>query len=241
MRAAGRIAATVLQTLATAVKPGVTTYELDQLAEREIRALGGKPSFKGLYSFPACICASINDEIVHGVPSKKRALRDGDIVKLDVGVMVDGYHSDHAISVGVGSPPPEVTRLMEVTRAALAAGIAAAQPGNRVRDISHAIETSITAAGPYGIVRQYVGHGLGRSMHEEPQVPNYVDPKQPVNTILKPGLVIAIEPMVNLGTWETYQKHGDKWTIFTADGKPSAHFEHTVAVTETGPEILTLP
>jgi methionyl aminopeptidase len=241
MREAGRIAALALRETAQAAEPGVTTADLDRIAEAAIRSRGGIPSFKGLYGFPASICSSINDEIVHGIPSKKRILRSGDLLKIDIGVKLEGYHSDTALTVGVGAISPEARRLIEVTEGALWAGIRACCAGRRVRDISAAIEAYVASHGAYGIVRQYVGHGIGREFHEAPQVPNYVDPQHPVTTRLKPGLVLAIEPMVNAGAWETRQRQGDRWTVYTADGSLSAHFEHTVAITAGDPEVLTLP
>jgi len=241
MRDAGKIAGIALRKTADAVAPGISTYELDVIAEREIRALGAKPSFLGLYGFPASICASINDEIVHGIPNKKRILKEGDLMKIDIGALLNSYHSDTAMTVAVGNISEDAQRLIEVTERSMHAGIGAAKAGNRIRDISAAIEGDINAAGTFGIVRQYVGHGIGRTFHEDPQIPNYVDPDRPSSTLLRVGLVIAIEPMVNLGTWETKKRKGDDWTIFTADGKYSSHFEHTVAITENGPEILTLP
>ncbi|GIW07873.1 MAG: methionine aminopeptidase [Dehalococcoidia bacterium] len=241
MREAGRIAALALRETAKAAEPGVTTAELDRVAEAAIRSRGGIPSFKGLYGFPASICCSLNDEIVHGIPSTKRTIRAGDLVKIDIGVKREGYHSDTALTVGVGAIPPEAQRLIEVTEQALWAGIRACCAGGRVRDISAAIERYVRSQGNYGIVRQYVGHGIGRQFHEAPQVPNYLDPRHPVNTPLKPGLVIAIEPMLNAGSWETKQRPGDSWTVYTADGSLSAHFEHTVAITAGEPEVLTLP
>jgi methionyl aminopeptidase len=241
MREAGRIAALALREAAAAAEPGVSTAELDAIAEEGIRSRGGIPSFKGLYGFPASICSSINDEIVHGIPSPKRILRDGDIVKIDIGALYRGFHSDTAMTVPVGDVSPEIRCLLEVTEQSLWAGIRAAQSGGKIRDIAWAIERSIQSKGDYGIVRRYVGHGIGRSFHEPPQIPNWVDPEHPPVGILRTGLVIAIEPMVNLGTWDTRQNRGDDWTVLTADGKRSAHFEHTVAITDGDPEVLTLP
>ncbi|MCS6802366.1 MAG: type I methionyl aminopeptidase [Chloroflexota bacterium] len=241
MREAGRIAALALRETARAAEPGVTTADLDRVAEAAIRARGGIPSFKGLYGFPASICSSLNDEIVHGVPSKNRTIRSGDLVKIDLGVSVEGYHADTALTVGVGAISPAARQLIEVTEGALWAGIHACCAGRRVRDISAAIESYIVRHGNYGIVRRYVGHGIGREFHEPPQVPNYVDPQHPVMTVLRPGLVLAIEPMVNAGSGETTQRPGDRWTVYTADGSLSAHFEHTVAITAGDPEVLTHP
>ncbi|MFN8532060.1 MAG: type I methionyl aminopeptidase [Dehalococcoidia bacterium] len=241
MREAGRIAALALREAANAAEPGVSTAELDQVAESAIRSRGGIPSFKGLYDFPASICSSINDEIVHGIPSKRRTLKSGDLVKIDIGALLGGFHSDTALTVGVGDISAQAAALIEVTEQALWAGIRACCAGGRVRDISAAIEGYVRSRGEYGIVRQYVGHGIGREFHEPPQVPNYVDPKHGQTAPLKPGLVLAIEPMLNLGTWETRQRKGDSWTVYTKDGKLSAHFEHSVAIGEGEPEVLTLP
>ncbi len=241
MREAGKIAGLALRKVAAAAQPGATTAHLDEIAEREIRAMGAIPSFKGLYDYPASLCTSINDEIVHGIPSKKRVLKSGDLIKLDIGALLDGFHSDTAMTVAVGNVSPEAAELIRITEAALWAGIERARAGLRIRDISAAIEEYINAHGTYGIVRQYVGHGIGRQFHEEPQVPNYVDSHRPVNLQMRQGLVIAIEPMVNIGTWDTKQHRGDSWTVYTADGSLSAHFEHTVAVGDGDPQVLTLP
>jgi methionyl aminopeptidase len=220
------------------VRPGITTGELDKLAERFIRDHeGATPAFKGLYGFPGAICISVNQEIVHGIPSRKRTLVEGDIVTLDVGVKYAGFYTDAAITVPVGQVDEETARLLEVTERSLHAGIAAAVVGNHIGDIGHAIQQVVEPAG-FGIVRDLVGHGVGTGPHEEPQVPNYGKPKRGVK--LDVGLTIAIEPMVNAGTEKT-RTLADKWTVVTLDGKRSAHFEHTVAVTEQGPRILTAP
>ena len=222
--------------LASQVRPGITTGELDKVAERFIRDHdGATPAFKGLYGFPGAICISVNQEIVHGIPSRKRTLVEGDIVTLDVGVKYAGYYTDAAITVPVGEVDEETARLLEVTERSLYAGIAAAVVGNHVGDIGYAIQQVVEPAG-FGIVRDLVGHGVGTGPHEEPQVPNYGKPKRGVK--LDVGLTIAIEPMVNAGTEKT-RTLSDKWTVVTLDGKRSAHFEHTVAVTEQGPRILT--
>lgn len=236
MREAGRIVALTLQALEKAIEPGVTTKELDQLAEETIRKLGGKPAFKGLYGFPASICASINEEVVHGIPGLRK-LRAGDIISIDTGVVVDGYYSDAAKTWPVGEISFEAKKLLEVTEASLYAGIEAAIVGNRVSDISHAVESYVVRHG-YSVVRQYAGHGIGKALHEEPNVPNYGKPGRGARLV--PGMTLAIEPMVNIGTFEVFTLP-DKWTVVTRDGKWSAHFEHTVAITEDGPVILTLP
>jgi len=236
MRAGGKILAAALATLREAVRPGITTAELDQLAETFIRDHdGATPAFKGLYGFPGSICASINEEIVHGIPSKKRALKEGDIISLDVGVGYKGLFTDSAITVPVGEIDEESRRLLTVTQASLEAGIKAATAGNQVGDIGAAVQAVVEKAG-FSVVRELVGHGVGAAMHEEPQVPNYGKPHR--GTKLNPGLTIAIEPMVNVGG-HAVKTLADRWTIVTADGARSAHFEHTVAITETGPRVLT--
>lgn len=232
----GRILGATVDLLRRAVRPGVSTAELDAVAEEFIRShAGARPSFKGLYGFPGSVCASINHEIVHGIPSRKRVLRDGDIVSLDVGVLYDGYHTDSATTVPVGEVSSESRHLLEVTQHALTSGIAAARPGNHLGDIGAAIQTVVEAAG-FSVVRDLVGHGIGTAFHEEPQVPNYGKPRR--GTKLVPGLTIAIEPMVNIGA-PTTRTLADKWTVVTSDGSRSAHFEHTVAITDAGPRILT--
>jgi methionyl aminopeptidase len=241
MRAASVVVAEVLATLREHVKPGVTTGELDAVAEELTRKRGAKPAFKGYVvqgrTFPASVCISINDEVVHGVPSKRRALQDGDIVGLDFGVSIDGYFGDAAVTVPVGPVAVRAQRLMDVTRAALEAGIDAARPGRYIADISGAIQDVAEEAG-YSLVREFVGHGIGRKLHEDPQVPNYRTGTRGVR--LQEGLVLAIEPMVNEGGPEVYVRE-DGWTAATRDGRLSAHFEHSVAVTANGPYILTLP
>ena len=236
MRAAGAIVGTVLGLLRDAVEPGITTRELDAIAYKEIMRQGAKPTFKGYRGFPASICASINDEIVHGIPGKK-VLKDGDIIKMDVGATLDGFIGDAAISVAVGSSTSEADALMEDTRAGLMEGIKAALPGNRIGDIGAAVQAYGESRG-YGIVREFVGHGVGRFLHEDPQVPNYG--QAGMGALLRPGMCIAIEPMFNLGDWHT-RILGDQWTVVTSDGMLSAHFEHTIAITDDGPVIMTAP
>ncbi|HEY0970666.1 MAG TPA: type I methionyl aminopeptidase [Gemmatimonadales bacterium] len=236
MARGGAILAATHAMLRGEVRPGLTTRDLDVLAEDFIRShAGATPAFKGLYGFPGAICISVNEEIVHGIPSKKRALAEGDIVTLDIGVKLDGYFTDAAITVPVGEVDAETQRLLEVTERSLHAGIAAAVVGNHIGDIGFAIQSVIEPEG-FGIVRDLVGHGVGAGPHEEPQVPNYGKPKR--GPKIAAGLTLAIEPMVNMGTEKTRTLR-DKWTVVTADGKRSAHFEHTVAVTEDGPRILT--
>ena len=236
MAEGGRILAATMALLRAAVRPGVTTLDLDQLAEDFIRTHpGATPSFKGLYGFPGTLCTSINEEIVHGIPSRKRVLRDGDMLKIDIGVRFAGLHTDSATSVAVGEVDLTSRRLMNVTIEALGAGIAAARAENHIGDIGAAVQAVVERAG-FSVVRDLVGHGIGEQFHEEPQVPNFGKPKR--GTKLVPGLTIAIEPMVNVGGAKT-RTLSDKWTIVTADGSRSAHFEHTVAITENGPRILT--
>ena len=236
MAVAGRILADTLIHITTKVAPGVSTGELDQAAEEFIRGHpGARPSFKGLYGFPASLCTSINQEVVHGIPSRKRVLEDGDIVSIDCGVNLDGLHADSATTVLVGGPPQEIERLLRVTREALDAGIQAAVVGNHVGDIGHAVQRVAEAAG-YSVVRELVGHGIGSSFHEEPQVPNYGKPRRGARLVA--GMTLAIEPMVNAGRPEI-RTLDDKWTVVTVDGSLSAHFEHTVVIDENGPRILT--
>jgi methionyl aminopeptidase len=238
MRVAGRLVAEVLALVESELAPGVTPSHLDQLAERHIRKAGATPSFKGYGDrrnpFPASLCISIDDEVVHGIPDGQ-PIREGQIVSVDAGAIVDGWHGDAARTFVVGQPTPEVEALVETTRLAMMAGIAAAVPGARIGDISAAIEDVATPHG-YGIVRQFVGHGIGTEMHQEPQVPNYR--AGPRGMQLVPGICLAIEPMLTLGSYEVGVKP-DGWTVVTRDGSLAAHFEHTIAVTESGPEILT--
>lgn len=241
MRRASAIVAEILEEVASTVRPGVTTAELDALAEDATRRRGARPAFKGYVvggrTYPSSICVSINDEVVHGMPSAKRTLRDGDIVGLDFGVSWEGYYGDAAKTVAVGRATPEARRLMDVTAAALAAGIDAIRPGRHIVDISGAIQDVAEGAG-FSVVREFVGHGIGRKLHEDPQVPNYRTPARGVR--LSEGLVLAIEPMINAGRPEVYLKD-DGWTACTRDGRLSAHFEHSVAVTSDGPYILSVP
>jgi methionyl aminopeptidase len=237
MRRAGQIVALVLAKLAEAARAGVLTAELDQLAETAIRSFGAKPSFYGLYGYPANICVSVNDEVVHGLPGD-RALRDGDIVSFDVGATVDGLIADAAITVAVGRVSEEARRLVQVTREALAKGIEQARPGNRVADISRAIQRHAESHG-YSVVRKLVGHGVGREMHEPPQVPNFVDAAARESPELVSGMTLAIEPMVCQGGWQVVQERNG-WTYRTKDRSLAAHFEHTIAITGEGCEILTV-
>ena len=234
MREAGRIVAGVLVELAEKVKPGVSTAEFDETAYQFITKHKATPSFKGYRGYPASVCVSVNEEIVHGIPGT-RLLKDGDIVSFDVGAIYDGYHGDAAMTVGVGSIGAEAEALTEVTRQALMVAISHAVPGNRVGDISHAIEEHAESRG-YSVVREYVGHGIGTQMHEDPQIPNYGPSGR--GPRLKAGMTFALEPMVNVGGYLT-RILDDGWTVVTADGTLSAHFEHTIAVTDNGPEILT--
>lgn len=235
MREAGRIVAETHQLMAAAVKPGITTGELDAIAEKFIRSQGAIPSFKGYNGFPSSVCASVNDELVHGFPGSRK-LNEGDIISIDIGAQYEGYHGDSAWTYGVGKVSDEVQRLLDVTEESLYAGLALVKPDIRLYSISHAIQKVIEAAG-FSVVREYVGHGIGADLHEEPQIPNYGIPDR--GPRLKPGMVLAIEPMVNIG--ERYVRTlEDNWTVVTQDGSWCAHFEHTVAVTEDGFEILTI-
>ncbi len=235
MRDAGRVVRAVLDALVTAAVPGVSTLELDRIAESRTRELGAVPAFKGYLGYPASVCISVNEEVVHGIPSEKRILAEGDVVGLDFGAILEGFHGDAAETVLVGRASPEAELLVAATRAALAAGIAATRPGGRVGDIGAAVQRSAESAG-FSVVRDFVGHGIGRKLHEPPQVPNFGEPG--TGAWLRPGLVLAIEPMVNAGL-PGIRTLEDGWTAVTEDGRLSAHFEHTVAVTEEGPEILT--
>lgn len=235
MREAGRITAKALRVVASAVRPGATTGDLDRLAEEAIRAEGAVPAFKGYHGFPGTLCTSLNDEVVHGIPGA-RVLREGEIVSVDCGAIVDGYYGDSAMTFPVGEVSEEAKRLMVATRESLEAGIARCVPGMRLYDISAAVQDVAERAG-FSVVREYVGHGIGRSMHEDPQVPNYG--KAGTGPTLKPGMVLAIEPMINAGRADV-RSLDDGWTVVTADGSLSAHFEHTVAITADGPRVLTL-
>ena len=234
MREAGRIVALALDAVGKVVEPGITTQELDEIARRTITEQGARPAFKGLYGYPAHICVSVNCEVVHGIPGSRK-LAEGDIVSVDCGAEINGFNGDSAITFPVGKVSPEIARLIEETRNALYKGIEQAVVGNKVGAISHAIQTYAEKAG-YGVVRDYVGHGIGRSMHEDPEVPNFGFADR--GPALKPGMVLAIEPMINMGTGAV-KNMDDGWTVVTRDGRPSAHFEHTVAITPDGPEILT--
>ena len=234
MRRAGAVVGATLTLLKRSVEPGITTRELDNIAYQEIIRHGAKPAFKGYQGFPGSICASVNEEIVHGIPGK-RTLKEGDIIKMDVGATIDGFIGDAAVSVAAGEVSAEAIELMEATRLSLEQGINAAQPGNRIGDIGAAVQTYGEGRG-YSIVREFVGHGIGRFLHEDPQVPNYGQPGR--GQLLRAGMCIAIEPMLNVGDWHT-RILDDQWTVVTADGSLSAHFEHTIAITEDGPEILT--
>jgi methionyl aminopeptidase len=235
MRRGGKITATTLSMLLKTAKAGMSLRELDRLAEKSIREMGGIPTFKGYNGFTATICASVNDEVVHGIPGDY-VLKDGDLLSIDIGTTFEGYVSDSAASIGIGPVSPAAERLMRVTQECLMLGIAAMQKGNRLSDIGHAVQAHAEAHG-YGVVRALVGHGVGRKMHEEPQVPNYGEPGKGI--VLRPGLCLAIEPMITEGTPDV-ETLEDGWTVVTADGKLAAHFEHTVALTDDGPRILTL-
>jgi methionyl aminopeptidase len=236
IRAAARIVAKTIDLLCREVRPGLTTAELDRVAETFIRDHGARPAFKGYRGFPASICPAINDEVVHGIPGARR-LAEGDILGIDVGVEKDGFYGDAAVTVPVGEVSEEARRLLEVSRESLARGIEQARAGRRVGDISHAIQSYVEGQG-FSVVRALVGHGIGREMHEEPQVPNYGPPER--GPRLMAGQVLAIEPMVNVGGPEVVTQ-SDGWTVVTKDGSLSAHFEHTVAVGPNGPEILSVP
>jgi methionyl aminopeptidase len=236
LRDANRLVGLVLERVREAVAPGVTTAELDALAEREVRAGGAVPAFKGYKGYPATICASINEQVVHGIPSS-RVLREGDIISIDLGTLLDGFYGDSAVTVGVGSITPEAAKLLRVTEASLWKAIDTVRPGARVSDIGHAVQTHVEAAG-FSVVREFVGHGIGAQLHEEPQIPNYGDPGR--GPRLAEGMVLAIEPMVNAGA-AGVKVLQDGWTAVTADRSLSAHFEHTVAVTSDGVEVLSRP
>ena len=236
MAEGGRILADTIAMLRERVRPGLTTLDLDRMAEEFIRSHpGATPSFKGLYGFPGTLCTSINEEIVHGIPSQRRVLRDGDLLSIDVGVKFGGLHTDSATTVAIGDVDPVSERLLDVTQRALAVGIEAARAGNHTGDIGAAVQAVVEGAG-FSVVRDLVGHGIGQEFHEEPQVPNYGKPKRGAKLV--PGMCIAIEPMVNAGSHQT-RTMPDRWTIVTIDGSRSAHFEHTVAITEDGPRVLT--
>ncbi len=235
MRRAGHILDDVVERLRGSVKPGLSTLEIDEDVERFILSRGARPAFKGYRGFPATVCISINEEVVHGIPSAQRRVKEGDIVGLDLGCIVDGYYADCAFTLAVGDVPPRVQELLDATRQSLEAGIAECRPGRRLSDVSHAIQSHVEGHG-FAVVRAFVGHGIGRALHEEPQVPNFGDPGR--GPQLRPGMVLAIEPMVTMGSWEV-RILDDGWTAVTKDGSLAAHFEHTIAVTEAGPEVLT--
>jgi methionyl aminopeptidase len=236
MRRSGRIVREVLNLLSSLVAPGVTTMDLERAAEKKIEELGAKPAFKGYYNYPCVLCTSVNEEIVHGIPSEKRVLKAGDIVSIDCGVVLDGYYGDAAITLPVGdSVRPEVRKLLEVTEASLYKGIEQAVVGNTVGDVGAAVQECVESSG-FSVVREFVGHGIGTKLHEEPQIPNFGDRGRGAR--LREGMVLAIEPMVNYGKAATRVLE-DKWTAVTVDGSCSAHFEHCVAVTRDGPVILT--
>jgi methionyl aminopeptidase len=240
MRDSGQIVAKVLKLLSERIKPGMKTRELDIIAEKEMKRLGAESSFNGYHGFPANLCVSVNDEIVHGIPGD-RVLKDGDVVSLDFGVVYNGFHGDAAITVGVGKISEEAERLIKTTRAALEKGVAAARAGAKLGDISAAIEKYAESNG-YSVVREYTGHGIGREMHEDPQIPNCTEPPYGLQAgtgpELKKGMTIALEPMLNAGDWHT-RVADDHWTVLTADGSLSAHFEHTIAIDNNEPEVLT--
>lgn len=234
MRNAGRIVAETLELVREHTKPGVTTLELDRMAEKFIRSQGAIPAFKGYNGFPATLCTSVNEQVVHGIPSL-RYLESGDIISIDCGALKDGYFGDAAVTIPIGEVDEDIQKLLRVTEESLILGIAQARVGNRLYDVSHAVQKHVEA-NQFSVVRDYVGHGIGRAMHEDPQIPNFGKPGR--GPRLEVGMALAIEPMVNMGTHEV-QTLKDRWTVVTKDNLPSAHFEHTVAITENGPEILT--
>ncbi len=234
MRDAGKILAEIIEDLKRSLKEGITTRDVDQVAEKLIREMGVVPAFKGYRGFPGCVCVSVNEEVVHGMPGN-RVLRAGDVVSLDVGIIHKNYYSDTALTVGIGAIRDALRKLLDVTRQSLEKGIEQARVGNHLSDISHAIQTFVEA-NHFSIVRDFVGHGIGRNLHEDPEIPNFGPAHN--GPILKEGMVLAIEPMVNMGTWQT-RVLDDGWTVVTQDSQPSAHFEHTVAIALKGPEILT--
>ena len=236
MRPAGRLSAKVLRKVGELVQPGISTWELDCFAESMIRLEGGHPAFLGYNGFPASICSSINDQIVHGIPSQQVILQAGDIVSIDVGVIIDGWVGDNAATFAVGAISAEKQRLLEVTEASMWAGISQALATGHLEDIGHAVQQVAEAAG-FGVVHEYVGHGIGRQMHEKPNVPNFGRRGRGIK--LQAGMVLAIEPMINIGSGDTKGPFADGWVVYTADGLPSAHFEKTVAITADGPLVLT--
>jgi methionyl aminopeptidase len=236
MYAAGQVVARTLTVLKEAVVPGITTAELDVIAEHEIRAAGAVPSFLGYFGYPASICTSVNQQVVHGIPSKEQVLRAGDIISIDCGAILDGWHGDSALSVGVGEVSPADQTMLDACAASMWAGIAQAMAGRRLSDISHAVETSVRQSGNYGLIREYTGHGIGTEMHMDPVVRNYGPPGQ--GPRLGAGMALAIEPMITLGGQQVAELD-DGWTVITVDGSRAAHFEHTVAITPEGPWVLT--
>jgi len=235
MRKGGHILADVVELIRGFAKPGMSTLEVDEEVEAFIREQGAVPAFKGYRGFPATVCISINEEVVHGIPSAHRRMKEGDIVGFDLGCIVDGYYADCAVTLAFGDIPPRVQELLDVTRGSLEQAIGECRPGRRLSDVSHAVQKHIEPHG-FGIVRTFVGHGIGRALHEEPQVPNFGDPGR--GPQLKPGMVLAIEPMVTMGGYDV-KILDDGWTAVTKDGSLAAHFEHTIAITEHGPEVLT--
>jgi methionyl aminopeptidase len=235
MREGGRILAEVVERLRALAKSGTSTLEIDEAVEAFIREQGAKPAFKGYRGFPATVCISINEEVVHGIPSARRRLKEGDIVGFDLGCIVEGYYADCAVTLPIGEIPPAVQKLVDVTRESLELAIQECRPDRRLSDVSHAVQHHVEAHG-FGVVRAFVGHGIGRALHEEPQVPNFGEPGR--GPRLRPGMVLAIEPMVTMGNYEVRILE-DGWTAVTTDGSLAAHFEHTIAVTESGPDVLT--
>lgn len=237
MREACRISAGALQLVGKAIEPGITTAELDKIAENYIRSKGAVPNFKNYQGYPATACISVNNEVIHGIPSRKRVIKQGDIVSVDLGALFNGYHGDNAATFACGDVSEEAKRLMDATRESLYEGIKAAVAGGRIGDIGHAVQSYIEARG-YSVVRKFVGHGIGTKLHEAPEVPNFGAPSRGIR--LMPGMTLAIEPMVNAGGSEV-EIMPDGWTVLTKDGSLSAHFEHTVAITSSGPQIMTIP
>ena len=235
MRAGGHILADVMDRLRETVKPGLSTLEIDEDVEAFIRDRGALPAFKGYRGFPATVCISINEEVVHGIPSAHRRIKEGDIVGLDLGCIVEGYYADCAFTLAIGDVPTKVQQLLDVTRESLDVAIAECRPGRRLSDVSHSVQAHVERHG-LSVVRAFVGHGIGRALHEDPQIPNFGDPGR--GPQLRPGMVLAIEPMVTMGSWEV-KVLDDGWTAVTRDGSLAAHFEHTIAVTDDGPEVLT--
>lgn len=236
MHAAGQVVARTLAVLAEAVRPGISTAELDQIAEKEIRAAGAVPSFLGYFGYPASICASVNEQVVHGIPSSGQRLAPGDLISIDCGAILDGWHGDSAVTMGVGEIDPADQAMLAACEASMWAGIAQAVDGHRLSDISHAVETSVRQAGNYGLIREYTGHGIGTEMHMDPVVRNYGPPGQ--GPRLRTGMALAIEPMITLGGPQV-DELDDGWTVITTDGSRAAHFEHTVGLTPDGPWVLT--